>query len=305
MFIIKYRKFFYLLSTILIAVSIGAMVFFRPWNIGIDFKGGSILEVAYPDGRPDIDTLRESLGTLKKSALVQATGADAYLVRTEALSETERQQLIAIVSDNGTTRIEERRFNSVGPTIGAELRDKALWAIFFVLLAIVLYIAFAFRQVSRQVSSWVYGLVAIVALLHDVFIPTGIYVALGHYFLDVQIDVLFITAILTVLGFSVHDTIVVFDRTRENLKLRTWKEFDETVGHSVEQTFVRSINTSLTVLLVILALYFVGGETTKNFALVLAIGVTIGTYSSIFIASPLLVTIEAWQRKRAERVSGK
>ena len=213
--------------------------------------------------------------------------------------------MIAIVSDNGTTRIEERRFNSVGPTIGAELRDKALWAIFFVLLAIVLYIAFAFRQVSRQVSSWVYGLVAIVALLHDVFIPTGIYVALGHYFLDVQIDVLFITAILTVLGFSVHDTIVVFDRTRENLKLRTWKEFDETVGHSVEQTFVRSINTSLTVLLVILALYFVGGETTKNFALVLAIGVTIGTYSSIFIASPLLVTIEAWQRKRAERVSGK
>lgn len=302
MFIIKYRKFFYILSTILIALSIGSMVAFRPWNIGIDFKGGSILEVAYPEGRPEIDTLREELAALEwKSVLVQATGNDAFLIRTEALSEAQRQELIATVSHQGTTKIEERRFNSVGPTIGAELRSKALWAIALVLLMIVLFIAFAFRHVSRQVSSWVYGLVAIAALLHDVFIPTGIYVALGHYFIDVQIDVLFITAILTVLGFSVHDTIVVFDRTRENLKLRTWKEFDETVGHSVEQTFVRSVNTSLTVLLVILALYFVGGETTKNFALVLALGVTIGTYSSIFIASPLLVTIEAWQRKRSER----
>ena len=129
-------------------------------------------------------------------------------------------------------------------------------------------------------------------------IPTGVYVALGHYFIDVQIDILFVTAILTILGFSVHDTIVVFDRTRENLKLRTWKEFDVTVGHSVAQTFVRSVNTSLTVLLVILALYFVGGETTKNFALTLAIGITVGTYSSIFLASPLLVAIEEWQRKK-------
>src|SRR3989344_9238967 len=198
------------------------------------------------------------------------------------------------------TEIEERRFNSIGPTIGSELRSKALWAMLTVILAIVLYIAFAFRHVSHPISSWVYGLVAIVALVHDVLIPTGVYVALGHYFIDVQIDVLFVTAILTILGFSVHDTIVVFDRTRENLKLHSWKEFDVTVGHSIEQTFVRSINTSLTVLLVILALYFFGGETTKNFALTLAIGVTIGTYSSIFLASPLLVAIEEWQRKREE-----
>ena len=166
------------------------------------------------------------------------------------------------------------------------------------MFAIVLYIAFVFRHVSLPVSSWVYGLVAIVALIHDVIIPAGIYVALGHFDIAVQIDVLFITAILTILGFSVHDTIVVFDRTRENLRLRTWKEFDVTVGHSVSQTFARSINTSLTVLLVILALYFVGGETTKNFALTLAIGVSVGTYSSLFVASPLLVAIEEWQRKR-------
>ncbi len=302
MFIIKYKKFFFLFSTLIVFLSLVSMVAYRPWNIGIEFTGGSILEVGYPSGRPNIDDLKQKLDLLKwRSVQVQAVGADGYIIRTEPLSEPERQALVAAVSDNGATKIEERRFNSIGPTIGAELRSKAGWAVLCVILAIVLYIAFAFRHVSQPISSWVYGLVAIVALLHDVVIPAGVYVLLGHYFLDVQIDVLFITAILTILGFSVHDTIVVFDRTRENLKLRTWKEFDVTVGHSVEQTFVRSINTSLTVLLVILTLYFVGGETTKNFALTLAIGITTGTYSSIFIASPLLVAIEEWQRKREAR----
>ena len=299
MFIIKFRKFFYFFSGILIAFSVISMIAFRPWNMGIDFTGGSILEVGYPEGRPAVDVMKTKLDALKwNSVQVQATGENGYIVRTKALTEPERQQLIATVSDDGATKIEERRFNSVGPTIGAELRSKAGWAITLVLSVIVLFIAFAFRQTAKPVSSWVYGLVAVIALLHDVFIPAGIYIALGHYFINMQVDVLFVTAILTVLGFSVHDTIVVFDRTRENLKLRTWKEFDVTVGHSIEQTFVRSVNTSMTVLLVILALYFVGGETTKNFALTLAIGVTAGTYSSIFIASPLLVTIEEWQRKR-------
>lgn len=303
MFIINYRKYFFILSAVLVLLSIGAMVFFRPWNFGIEFTGGSILEVGYPDGRPDVEVFKEKLRALNWTTQVQATGDDAYLVRTKALTEPERQQLMGAVSDNNTTKIDERRFNSIGPTIGAELRNKALWSLAVVMLAIVFYIAFAFRHVSHPVSSWVYGFVAIIALVHDVVIPTGIYVALGHFHLDAQIDVLFITAILTVLGFSVHDTIVVFDRTRENLKLRSWKEFDVTVGHSVEQTYVRSINTSLTVLLVILALYFVGGETTKNFALVLAAGILVGTYSSIFVASPLLVAIEEWQRKREEKTT--
>jgi preprotein translocase subunit SecF len=272
------------------------------FNFGIEFTGGTILEAGFPDGRPSVEQLNQELATLNwHGTMVQATGADGYIIRTKSLTEPERQELIATVSGHGSVRIEERRFNSIGPTIGSELRSKALWAILCVIFAIVLYIAFAFRHVSHPISSWVYGLVAIVALVHDVIIPTGVYVALGHYFIDVQIDVLFVTAILTILGFSVHDTIVVFDRTRENLKLRTWKEFDVTVGHSIEQTFVRSINTSLTVLLVILMLYFFGGETTKNFALTLAIGITIGTYSSIFIASPLLVAIEQWQRKRAQK----
>ncbi len=297
MFIIKYKNFFFLFSAVIVFLSLLSMAVY-PWNIGIEFKGGSILEVGYPSGRPDIEGLKQKLAPLNWHAQVQETGADAFLIRTDSLSEPQRQQLIATVSDNGAVKIDERRFNSIGPTIGKELRTNAIWAILCVMFAIVLYIAFAFRHVSQPISSWVYGLVAIVALLHDVLIPAGVYVMLGHYFLDVQIDVLFVTAILTILGFSVHDTIVVFDRTRENLKLRTWKEFNVTVGHSVEQTFVRSVNTSLTVLLVILTLYFVGGETTKNFALTLAIGITTGTYSSIFIASPLLVAIEEWQSKR-------
>jgi len=302
MFIIKYRKFFFILSGALTLVALLSLAIFSPWNFGIEFTGGTILEAGFPDGRPDAEELKGKLALLGwHGTMVQATGDDGYIIRTKDLTETERQALIAAVSNNAMTEIEERRFNSIGPTIGSELRSKALWAMLTVILAIVLYIAFAFRHVSHPISSWVYGLVAIVALVHDVLIPTGVYVALGHYFIDVQIDVLFVTAILTILGFSVHDTIVVFDRTRENLKLRTWKEFDATVGHSIEQTIVRSVNTSFTVLLVILALYFVGGETTKNFALTLAIGIIAGTYSSIFLASPLLVAIEEWQRKREEK----
>lgn len=306
MFIIKHKYFFFSLSILLVLSSLFSIVFFHPWNFGIEFTGGSLLEVGYPDGRPDAGALKEKLATLNwVGTQVQETGADGFLVRTKDLSEPERQQLMSIVSDNSGTKIEERRFNSIGPTVGNELRSKASWAILWVILAIVLYIAFAFRGVSHPISSWTYGIVAIVALVHDVLIPTGIYVALGHYYIDVQIDVLFVTAILTILGFSVHDTIVVFDRTRENLKLRTWKEFSVTVGHSIEQTFARSINTSMTVLLVILALYFVGGETTKNFALILAIGVIAGTYSSIFVASPLLVAVEEWQRKKEAKHSKK
>ena len=303
MFIIKHKNFFFLFSAVIVFLSVLSIVVYHPWNIGIEFKGGSILEVGYPNGRPNIEELKEKLVALNWHAQVQETGSDAFLIRTDSLIEAQRQQLISTVSDNGAIKIEERRFNSIGPTIGKELRTNAIWAILCVMLAIILYIAFAFRHVSQPISSWVYGLVAIVALLHDIAIPAGVYVMMGHYFLDVQIDVLFVTAILTILGFSVHDTIVVFDRTRENLKLRTWKEFDVTVGHSVEQTYVRSVNTSLTVLLVILALYFVGGETTKNFALTLAIGIITGTYSSIFIASPLLVSIQEWQEKREAKTA--
>ena len=300
MFIVVHKKIFFILSAFLMAGSMASMIIFSPWNYGIEFTGGTLLEVNFPGGRPELEVLKMELEDLNwTGTMVQPTGENNYIIRTKDLSEEERQKLINVVSDGGNRNIKEDRFSSIGPTIGVELRTKAWWAIGLVMLAIVFYVAFAFRHVSRPVSSWMYGLATVVALLHDVIIPTGVYVALGHYFIDVQIDALFVTAVLTILGFSVHDTIVVFDRIRENLRLHTGKDFEETVGYSVSQTLTRSINTSLTVLLMVLALYFIGGETTKNFAFVLSLGIIVGTYSSICIASPLLLVLEQRHRKKA------
>jgi len=301
MFIVNNRSFFFWLSGILTALSIVAMVTFG-FRFGIEFTGGSLMEVDFVTERPTLEEMNIRLETLELGAQAQQTGEKGYIIRTtKSPSEEERQKLVSAISVDGKDEIDVRRFDSIGPTIGAELRSKAGLAILLVITGIILYIAFAFRHVSQPVSSWTFGMVAIIALVHDVLIPTGIYVTLSHYFLDVQIDVLFVIAILTILGFSIHDTIVVFDRTRENLKLRTWKDFSSTVGHSIEQTFTRSINTSMTVLLVTLALYFIGSETTKNFALILAVGVIAGTYSSVFLASPLLVTFNEWQQTRAAK----
>ncbi|TAK57569.1 protein translocase subunit SecF, partial [Patescibacteria group bacterium] len=181
-----------------------------------------------------------------------------------------------------------------------ESAKKSFASIAIVIIAIVLFIAFAFRKVSEPVSSWKYGIIAIVALVHDVIVPTGVFAILGH-FKGYEIDSLFVTALLVVLGFSVHDTIVVFDRVRENLKInRTYgkkQTFEQIVGNSISQTFTRSINTSLTVFLSLIVLYFVGGGATQHFTLALIIGIVAGTYSSIFLGSPLLVTIEKWQSR--------
>jgi preprotein translocase subunit SecF len=299
MWVVTYRKYFYIVSIILSAASIFAIMTFgvKP---GIEFTGGAILEVNYIAGRPTPDALKTELAKLEwQGTLVQETGEKGFIIRTKPITEGERVRLINAASFSGAQALDVVRFDSVGPTIGAELRQKAWIAILLVITAIVLFVAFAFRHVSEPVSSWVYGFTTIIALVHDVLIPTGLYVTLGHYFIDAQVDVLFITAILTVLGFSVHDSIVVFDRTRENLKLHVSKKFEETVGQSISQTFARSINTSLTVVLVTLALYLVGSESTKNFSLILMVGIIAGTYSSIFLGSPLLVTIANWQAKRA------
>ena len=188
---------------------------------------------------------------------------------------------------NDLSALEERRFDSIGPTLGRELQKKSLKAVGYVLVLIVSYIAWAFRKVSQPVSSWKYGLIAVTALVHDVTIPTGVFAILGHFY-GVEVDSFFVTAMLTVMGFSVHDTIVVFDRIRENLKRRPGDDFSLTINASVNETLARSINTSLTVLLVLAAIYFLGGVSVKYFALALILGVSFGTYSSIFVAGPLL-----------------
>ena len=191
-------------------------------------------------------------------------------------------------------------FSSIGPTVGQELTRKAILAVILISIAIICFIAFAFRKVSKPVSSWKYGLIAIFTLLHDVAIPVGLFVVFSHYY-GTELDTLFVVAVLTILGLSVSDTIVIFDRIRENLRHEgniSKANFSQIVGNSLKQSYVRSICTSLTVILVLLALFFVGPATTKSFALMLTAGMFFGTYSSIFLASPLLVLVEDWQKNK-------
>ena len=292
MFIIKYRKIFFTISAVLVLVAIFSIFSFG-LNLGIDFKGGSILEVSYTDNRPELAIVDARIAdSVSGQVIVQPTGENGYIVRAEGSSENDRQMLLSALSLGGDVEMNEERFNSIGPTIGAELRSKAWIAIVIVVIAIIFFIAFVFRHVSEPVSSWKYGGIAIVALAHDIIIPAGIFAYLGY-----EIDSLFVIALLAILGLSINDTIVVFDRVRENLKNKISNDFGETVGKSLKQTFTRSINTSLTTLFVLLTLYFIGPESTQNFSLALALGIFFGTYSSIFLASPLLVAVEKWKKK--------
>lgn len=302
MFIVRYRKIWYAFSGLIVVASLFSIFYFG-LKLGIDFTGGSLLEVEFSGARPEISILQEKVNGLNFGNIsLQPTGDKGFFIRSRMLSEEEHQKLLAALSF--VSSLNEIRFDSIGPVIGKELQRKSIYAIIMVIVMIILYIAFAFRKVSaglsrgdRGISSFKYGLMAVVALVHDVSLPAGVFAVFGKY-LGVEIDILFITAILTVLGFSVHDTIVVFDRVRENLRKGIGQNFDETVGLSLRQTMVRSINTSLTVLLVLFALFFFGGETTRYFSLALIIGVAIGTYSSIFLASPLLVTLFKFQNRK-------
>ena len=300
MFIVNNRKKFYAISAVLVGASIVALTIWG-LNLSIDFKGGAIVEISYPDGRPAVAEIEKNLEKLNLGEhSIRPVGETGFLIRTRELEGLERTDLLKVLSDNGAKKITEERFDSVGPLLGKEAMRKSLFSIIFVIICIVLFITFAFRKVSEPVASWKYGLITVLALVHDVLIPAGVFAVLGH-FQGVEVDTLFVTALLVVLGFSVHDTIVVFDRVRENLKVnretRGKKPFEQIVGESISQTFVRSINTSLTTILVLIVLFFVGADTTKLFSLALIIGITAGTYSSIFIGSTLLVTAEKLQHK--------
>ena len=295
MYVIKYRKIWFVLSGVLLALSFWA-IFTYGFNLSIDFKGGTLTEVKYTE-RPVQTEVESKVSALNLGGFsVRPSGDFNYIIRTRELSTEEGSSLVQTL---GSPVVE--RQNSIGPIAGAELKNKAVKAIVVVVLMIVLFITFAFRKVSKPVSSCKYGLATVVALAHDVIIPTGIFVLLGH-FMGVEIDLLFITGLLAILGYSVHDTIVVFDRVRENLSINIEKnikeDFETTVGKSVTQTFGRSINTSLTIFITLLALYLVGSHATKDFSLLLIIGIIIGTYSSIFVASPLLVTFFKWQKNK-------
>jgi preprotein translocase subunit SecF len=310
MFIVNHRKFFYTFSAILVIASILAICIWG-LDLGIDFKGGTLVELnyptvagsAYPNGRPDQATVLSQISSISAVApnlepSIQPTGDTGYIIRLRNVTEPEKVALESALNISSTT-VQEKQFDSIGPVLGAQAARASIMAIIFVVLAIVLFIAFAFRKVSQPISSWKYGWVAIIGLIHNVIIPTGLFAILGHFY-GYEVDTLFVTALLVVLGFSVHDTIVVFDRVRENLRHAPAKKpFADVVGESINQTFTRSINTSLTALFALVVLYFVGGESTQHFALTLIVGIAAGTYSSICIGSPLLVTWEKWQVKKA------
>jgi len=303
MFIIKYKKIFIAISAFLVLLSVTVLLTFG-LKAGIDFKGGALTEVSYTDVRPSQEELNNALAPLDLgSVLIQPTGEKNYIIKTRDLIDQEHTKLLSTLSLEGKNPLQEKSFNSIGPSVGKELTRKAIIAIILVSLGIIMFIAFAFRKVSKPVSSWRYGIIAIISLLHDVIIPVGIFSVLSHY-KGVELDTLFVVAVLTVLGLSVSDTIVIFDRIRENIRnhgANIKSGFDEIVGKSLEQSYVRSICTSLTVILVLLSLFFFGPASTKYFALVLVFGMFFGTYSSIFLASPLLVWVQEWQDKHKKK----
>ena len=279
----RYKNLYFILSLFIILPGLYFLIT-SGVKLGIDFTGGALLEYKF-DKEVNIDDL-------KQYGQITPSSDNTYIIRSKALEQDQINNIKKNLADK-YGKVEERRAEFVGPVIGAELRQKAAIAVALASLVIVLYIAFSFRKVPKPQSSWRFGIAAVVALVHDILVVVGVYAILGK-FLGVEIDLLFVTALLTIIGFSVHDTIVVFDRIRENLIKQQGKKFIDVANLSVVQTLGRSLNTSLTVVFVLIALLLFGGETIRWFVVALLVGIISGTYSSIFNATALLVW---WEEK--------
>lgn len=296
--IIGHKNIFLSISAILVGAAVLLALIFG-FRQGIDFKGGALWQFAISQGKPSLNDLENVFKTdlgISEIHIAHDPTNSSFLARLPILSEEDHQKYLRQLSEkfpslvsNVEPSFQELSFQSIGPSVGRELRNNALIALGLVIVGISIYIAIAFRKVYRPVSSWKYGVITLITLFHDVAIPAGLLVLLGHYG-QIEIDGNFIVALLVIMGFSVHDTIVVFDRIRENLFLDQGKtNFGTLVNQSVNQTMARSVNTSLTLILVLLAIYFVGPAGLHYFVLTLLVGVSTGIYSSIFVASPLLV----------------
>ncbi len=303
--ILTIRRYTYTFSALIVAVSIGALVHFglKP---GIDFTGGTLMEIGcQQDAKdcmlPSIDAVRASIAQAGfTTAVVQKTDANTIVMRYARSTEEQNEKIINALRKQ-SPHLVQLRVDFVGASVSQQLKDNAFKAIVIAIVVIMIYIAWAFRKVSFFVSSWGYGLSAIIALVHDIVIVLGIFALLG-YFADVEVGISFIAALLTVLGYSVNDTIVVYDRVRENiLRLGKKRSFEDIVGRSIKETLARSLNTSLTVVVVLLTIIFFGGAPLFYFALALLIGIVAGTYSSIFIATALLVTAYNWRHRNDHR----
>lgn len=300
--LIQQRKYFYALSTALLVASV-AMLSVWGLRLGIDFKGGTLLEVSWSEGNvPDRNTIEEHLKDVPGvgSLVVQPSGDHAALIRYASSDETINEAVLTELKKIDES-VELVRSEFIGASVSESIKRNAVLALFLAVIGIILYIAWAFRGVSRPVSSWHYGVQATVALAHDIIITLGAFSLLGHFY-GMEVGAPFIAALLTILGYSVNDTIVVYDRIRENLiRSGGMEDFEEVVNQSLNQTIARSFNTSFTVILVLIAISVFGGESIRSFSLALLIGVAAGTYSSIYIATALLVSGNIFRKKRLLR----
>lgn len=316
---LKYHKYFYTLSLAITVIGIASLLLFG-LRFGTDFVGGSSMEVEFSVARPSDQAITEKLSTLDLGDVsLRSSGSKSVIMRFKSVDEPTHQAIIKHLKEvqqpgagpdpsTGSSQpgsgqagqaatIVESQFDSIGPAIGKETQRRSMYAVVLVILTIALYVTWAFRKVSYPLGSSKYGIITIITLFHDVIITVGIFSILGHFF-AIEVGVPFIAALLTVLGYSVNDTIVVFDRIRENLaRQRAQFSFAEIVDASMRETVVRSLNTSITAFVALCAVLIFGGESVRYFILTLAIGVIAGTYSSIWIASPLLVTWHDFIRK--------
>ena len=300
--IIKYRKLWYLLSFLMVGGSLLAVAVFG-LKQGIDFAGGSLVAIRFSGQRPSTVEAENAIASLNLgSTTIQPVGEKDMNFRLRDMDEETHQKFIKELREKYGD-ITELRFDSIGPVIGQELRSKSIIALIVVFLAILVYITYTFRKVAVPMASWKYGFITSLTAVHDVAVPIGVFAVLGRLH-GLEIGTSFVAAILTVMGFSIHDTIVVLDRVRENLQ-RTSGLFEQIVNTSLNQTVVRSINTTISTLLALIAVYLLGGETVRDFSLALIIGIAVGAYSSIFIAAPLLVTWYKLDVKRKAGVQGR
>lgn len=291
--------------SLVLVVSAAVLIGMYGLNFGIDFKGGSVLDVTFQAERPNVQSISEELAALEDvpglaELQISSKGERGMLLRSGPLTEEEHRAVLDVLAKVSGGPVIQERFESIGPSIGQELKDKSVKAIVILILAVIVYIAFVFRGMSRVLSSWAMGLAAIIALAHDLIVPIGVFAVLGHV-AGIQITAVFVASVLTILGYSLSDTVVVFDRVRENILRGSNASFPDVVHHSVMQTLVRSVNTTLTTLAALVAIWFFGGESLRYFSLALIIGIALGSYSSLFVATPLLVWFSRSQAGNKQR----
>lgn len=292
---LKFTKQYYIFSFLLLSAAL-FFIFYFGLNFGIDFMGGSVLEVEF-EARPVSSAVQEKLSSLNLGDYtIQPVGERGIVLKMKEISDETRQNIISKLNEISAAK--ETGFESIGPVISSELREKTIVLVAVSLVSLLIYIAISFRRVSRPVSGFVYGIVSVATLAFDVLITIGFFAVLGKFY-NAQFNIPIVTALLTIIGYTINDKVVVFDRVRENIIRRTADDFKELVNKSLNETLVRSLSTGFCTLLVLVSLTVFGGETLKYFSLTLITGIVVGTYSSLFLASPLLVS---WHKRRLKKV---